>query len=92
MSLWVKSEPEGSGVSYGVPCRDVSEGHGRADIDAASWVVAAHDIRLVGSDCVEAAYRDIGIVKDAGGSIGDDPGECTEAAGYDFDSIEWAFF
>ena len=71
---------------------DVAEGQRRAEIDAASGVVTAHDAGHVAARRVQAGDGLRRAVQDLGMMVDLEPGEGTEAARLDFHGIEGALF
>lgn len=68
--------------------RDVAEGDGRAQGDAATWIIAAHNTRHVVANSVEAPDRLALSVEDLGVAVGAQPIESAEVAHHHLDGVE----
>ena len=72
----------------GMPARDVSEGHGRTEIDAARGIEAGHDTGHVGAYRVESRDRPAVTIQNLCRGIRLQAGEGSEAAGLHLHGIE----
>jgi len=75
-----------------MPRGDVAEGEGRAKIDAAGGVVAAHDAGHVATRCIQPGDGLARLAKDLGVFVDLEPGESAKAAWLDFHGIKGTLF
>jgi len=70
-----------------VPCRDIGEGDGRAERDAAARVVAAHDARRVVARRIEPGDRPAVLTQDLGILVAAQAREGAEVAHHHLDGV-----